>query len=353
MLKQGLIATPKAYFFSIPMLLGLAIFMLVWEAPGVLRDYAISVNPVTLTDGDISDGKCSTQRGFFTDCSAHLRYSYKGQSYENDVDIMFVDFHAGDYETDLVISADHPELSTLSLGIDMLWDRIITLGILALLLGGMGVGMIFFTLRIWRVVGQLRHPAELIPVPVEVTAFDRRRNRLSVTYADKVSARKTGRSALTRFETGQEPLIVGKAGGKAVALAVWHGKASLPVLLDRGLERIELTADERARALASLPPALISDAQPILVEQPKKAGMSIMKRLGIWLAVILLAVVGFFGYWLWYVTSAESAFNSPGMDINNMMPAAINSWGCDQLKKRFGNERAPFGCVAADYTSWK
>jgi hypothetical protein len=78
-----------------------------------------------------------------------------------------------------------------------------------------------------------------------------------------------------------------------------------------------------------------------------------MQRLGLFLVLLLLIAGGFFGYWLWYVTSAPSQYNSPGMDINNMMPEALNRWGCDQLKERFGDGRAPFGCVASDYQSWK
>ena len=70
-----------------------------------------------------------------------------GKNYDTEVEVMFVDFHMGDYETGLVISADHPELATMSLGLDKLWNRIMTLSILTVLLGGMGVGMIFLTLR--------------------------------------------------------------------------------------------------------------------------------------------------------------------------------------------------------------
>ncbi|MGO7515603.1 hypothetical protein ACC672_37960, partial [Rhizobium ruizarguesonis] len=59
-----------------------------------------------------------------------------------------LDFHTGDYETGLVISADHPELAKMSMGLDMLWNRIITLTVFAVLLGGMGLGMIFLGIRI-------------------------------------------------------------------------------------------------------------------------------------------------------------------------------------------------------------
>ncbi len=354
-LKHDVISTPRAYFWSTPLLLALAVFMFVWEAPGVVRDFRISQNPLVLATGEVRDGQCTTRRAIFTDCEARLVYSYDGKDYETDVNVMFVDFHTGDYETGLVISADHPELATISLGLDMLWNRIITLTAFVLFFAGLGLGMIFMALRIWRTKRQLRRPAILSPIPVEITAFDRKRGVLSITYHDKIAANKTGRSAYTRMMNGQEPLIVGEVKGKSIGLAVRHGNAALPVLVDNRLERIDLTDEERAAALAPL----IADQQasgsqqgPVLVEEQRK-GMSIWKRLKLFFGTLLLIAVGIFGFWFWYVTSSGTQFQSPGMDINNMMPKPLNAWGCDQLKKRFGHERVPFGCVADDYVSWK
>lgn len=352
-LARNVISTPNAYFWSTPIILALAIFLFVSEAPGVIRDYQISQNPLVLENGDVQNGRCTTRKAIFTDCEARLVYNYGGRDYDTEVEVMFVDFHTGDYETGLVISADHPELATMSLGLDMLWNRIITLTVFVILLGGMSLGMIFLGIRIWRVKGQLRRPAMLNPVPVEVTAFDRKRGVLSITYNDKIAADKTGRSAYTRMKNGEEPLIVGEAKGKAIGLAVRHGNTALPVLLDDRLQRVELTNDERAAALASLASQQEGDRNAtVLVEEPKKA-VSIWKRLQIFFGVLLLIVVGVVGFWLWYVTSSTTQFQSPGMDINNLMPAPLNEWGCQQLKKRFGQDRAPFGCVADDYTSWK
>lgn len=353
-LVRGVISMPKAYYLATPILLALGAFLLITEGPGIVRDYQISQNPLVIETGNI-DGECTTRKAVFTTCEVDLVYDHNGVRYEKDVDVMFVDIHSGSYETGIVISADHPELATISLGLDMLWNRIITLGAFAILLGGLPIGMIFLAMRVLRVGGQLRRPAVLTPVPVEITAIENKRNRLTVTYADKVSDRKTGRTAHTRFEPGQEPLIVGRAGNNAVALAVWHGKTSLPVLLDDRLERIEMSEQERTAALAPLLAATASNdgvRASDLVEPPKK-GPSLMKRLGLFLLVILLIIGGVFGYWVWYVTSAPSQFNSPGMDINNMMPEPLNRWGCDQLQKRFAQDRAPFGCVAADFQSWK
>ncbi|MBB2750729.1 UNVERIFIED_ORG: hypothetical protein GGI57_001405 [Rhizobium aethiopicum] len=352
-LARNVISTPNAYFWATPIILALAIFLFISEAPGVIRDFQINQNPLVLENGDVQNGKCTTRKAVFTDCEARLVYSYGGRNYDTEVEVMFVDFHTGDYETDLVISADHPELATMSLGLDMLWNRIITLTVFVVLLGGMSLGMIFLGMRIWRVKGQLRRPARLIPIPVEISAFDRKRGVLSITYNDKIAADKTGRSAYTRMKSGQEPLIVGEANGKAIGMAVRHGNTALPVLLDDRLQRVELTDAERTAALAPLAHQQDGDQHaPVLIEEPKRT-VSIWKRLRLFFGTLLLIVVGVGGFWLWYVTSSPTQFQSPGMDINNLMPAPLNQWGCDQLKKRFGQDRAPFGCTAADYTSWK
>lgn len=354
-LQRGAISIPLAYYFSTPVLLAIAIFMMVMEGPGILRDYTISQNPL-IVEGNI-DGSCRTRKAFFTTCEVDLSYEQNGQRYDKNVEVMFVDLHSGDYETGLVVSADHPELATITLGLDMLWNRIITLAVFTLLLGGGGLAMIFFALRIVRARAQLQHPAPLTVIPVEITGMETKRGRLAVTYADRLSERKTKRVAHTHFESGHEPIIVGDAGSHPVALAVWHGATSLPVLIDDRLERIDMTPEERREALeplyASAAAAGHGTAAAALAPAPARKGLSLARRLGLALLVVLLIVGGIFGYWLWYVTSAPSQYNSPGMDINDMMPEALNRWGCDQLKARFGDGLAPFGCTAADYQSWK
>ena len=352
-LKREAIATPVSYYFSIPILLAIAVFMVVTEAPGILRDYRISKNPLVVEDGSI-DGQCTTRKAIFTTCEVSLAYEHGGQRYDQDVEVMFVDMHSGDYETGLVIAADEPQLATISLGLDMLWNRIITLAVFATLLGGGALIMLFLALRILRVRRQLQQPAPLTPIHVEITGMDNKNRNLAVTYADRLDERKTKRVAFTRFEAGEEPIIVGENGSNLVALAVRHGDTSLPVLLDDRLQRIDMSEQERTDALAPLlASANANGGLRTATAAPARKGLSLARRLGLFLAVILLIVAGIFGYWLWYVTSAPSQFNSPGMDINNMLPEALNRWGCDQLQKRFADGPAPFGCTAADYRSWK
>lgn len=353
-LKCGVISVPAAYYFSIPVLLVILAVMLVAEGPGILRDYQISKDPLEIESGDIN-GSCKTRKAIFTTCEADLSYEHAGVSYTKDVEVMFVDFHSGDYETGLVISAKNPELATISLGLDMLWNRIITLGVFVALLGFGSLAMLFTLIRVLRARVQLRHPAPLTVIPVALTAVAEKRSRLFVTYADTIRDAKTKRQSFTHLERGRIPVVVGHTGKHDVALAVWHGNTALPVLLDDQLERIDLSNEERAQALASIAPMVASQAQ----EASSTAGAAIKKqpgllrRLGTFVAIVAVIIVAVFGYWLWYVTAAPSQFNSPGMDLNNIMPAAVNEWGCARLQERFADGPAPFGCTAADYRSWK
>lgn len=60
------------------------------------------------------------------------------------------------------------------------------------------------------------------------------------------------------------------------------------------------------------------------------------------LAAVLL-IVG--GTWYSYVAHADSPFDDVGSSLNAMMPGPINRYGCDMLKKRFGDlPIPPRGC---------
>lgn len=72
------------------------------------------------------------------------------------------------------------------------------------------------------------------------------------------------------------------------------------------------------------------------------------------LLVIVIAVVAVVGFrWYRYVTNTESPYEEVGITLNNMMPGPINAWGCAKLKASFGNGLPPYGCQAADGTSWR
>lgn len=351
-LKSASITTPRGYAWASPFMFLLVGFILYWQGPNLLRDYQISQNPIVLENGDIRDGKCQTRKAIFTDCEARLVYTYDGKSYDSETHIFFVDMHSGDYETALVISADHPELATLTLGLEKLWNRIISFGLLFGLIGFLCVASVFIGFRVAWVRSRLTTPAMLTPIPVEITAYKQSGRKLLVTYADKVADPKTNRTAYTRFGKGQEPIIIGEIKGKAVALALRHGKTSLPVLLDSGLERILMSEEERQSALSVIHAAKADEAENQPLRDPEKKG-GFLRGLLTLVAVVMVIIAAVLGYWLWYVISAETQYVQVGMEINNVLPAPMNEWGCGQLQKRFGDQNAPFGCTAGDYRSWK
>ena len=175
-LKRGVLSVPFAYYFSPVILLALAVFMLVAEGPGIIRDYKISQNPVEIADGDLN-GSCKTRKAVFTTCNAKLAYDYEGKHYKSDVEVMFIDMHSGDYEAGLVISGSDPQLATISLGLDMLWNRIITLVILSVLLGIGGVALLLALVRYFRAKSKLDEAQPLILLPVALTSVTKKTRR--------------------------------------------------------------------------------------------------------------------------------------------------------------------------------
>lgn len=245
--RPGYVGTLLAAFLTLLM----GGFMMVWQLPGLQRDWTISRNPVLVPDGEVQNGECTTRKGVFTDCEAHLSYAVDGQRYETDIALMFVDFHSGDYMVDIVRSGDRPELATMSIGIDKLWNRLIVLGLFLLLLVGGGLVLLWQGAQNMRVAGQLARKGRMEVVPVAITAVTPAGRRTNVTVRDPAGAtpRKTYVSA---FGKSEEPLIVSGPTGEARGVAVRLQGTRVPILLDRGLARLDLTAEERTAVLASM-----------------------------------------------------------------------------------------------------
>ncbi|KKC41425.1 hypothetical protein WH87_00235 [Devosia epidermidihirudinis] len=330
-------------------LAALATWLFVWQAPGIWRDYEISQNPVIIEDATTIDGECKTRRGL-TDCEVHLVYNYEGEGYDSNVSFAFVDFHSGDYLVDVVVSGDKPELATLSLGLEMLWNRMAVFGVFFLLVGGGAVLLLFKGIQINLSNGGARRPGALTLVPVELVSHNKTRfGKLMLGYADTLKGPKSRRVNHTHLSRDEEPLVVSNADGAPVGVAVKHEHAALPILLDAGLERLDMATEERRAMLETIGAPFAGE---VIAEAPKKQ-IRPLRGLLAFVAIIALVVIGVLGYWVWYVTSAGSQFDSIGMEINNLLPAGMNEWGCDQLQQRFGDDRAPFGCTAPDYVSWK
>lgn len=350
-LTQRPLLAPKGFWFAVIVLSALLVGMVWWQGPGLWRDVQINASPVYPDAVKTIDGECTTRRGLTT-CDADLIYNVDGTAYNSHVSLAFIDFHSGDYMVDVVVSEDKPELATLSLGLDMLWNRLAVFGVLfALLLGGIGA-MIYNAVAAARANANLGAPARLTLVPVEITNVLGKGKGSFVTYAEKLGKRRARRTANSWFGPDDAPLMITADDGALVGVAAKHPMARLPVLLDQRLLRItDLTETERGAMLGALPPAPEAASAAMGGKAPKKLhwGRGILA----FLIVIALGFAAVTAYWLYYVTSGETQFDALGMEINAMLPAPINAWGCSQLETRFGDDRAPFGCTASDYVSWK
>lgn len=232
------------------LLLGIGAFLVVWQIGGLQRDWKISRNPVVV-DGEVRDGECTTRKGIFTDCEGHLSYAVDGTQYETDVALMFVDMHSGDYMVDIVRSGDEPQLATMSIGIDKLWNRLGLFAFLTLCTVGGGLVLMWQGARNMRAASILSSPARFSAIPVSVDSATKSGKRTNYTIRDPAGRRPKAKF-IASFRANEEPLLVQNDKGELVGVAVRHPASPVPVLLDSEMKRLDLTPDERAAAVASL-----------------------------------------------------------------------------------------------------
>ncbi|GLQ11671.1 hypothetical protein GCM10007913_36030 [Devosia yakushimensis] len=245
--KTGIVPGIFSYLGGL-LLLGIGGFIAVWQVPGIVNDWVISQNPVVVYDSTVTDGHCTTRRAIFVDCEAHVTYTVKGKTFERDIELMFVDFNTGDYEVEVVRSGDKPQIVGLSLGLDMLWNRIIVGSGFVLLMGVLGAVLLFKGAQADQVRRLARKPLKLTAVPVTVTSISNVLGGKAVTYALPRPGKKRGTNVTSRMGRKQEPFWL---NGDGQALAALHEGSKTPILLDAELTRLELTDEERRKIEAA------------------------------------------------------------------------------------------------------
>lgn len=143
--------------------------------PGIVRDWQISLAPVTVRDADLSDGRCKTHF-VIVECSAKVSYKVGGVSYRAEPSVMFVGLDGYD-RASVVRSAEQPEVATLDIALEEMWNQIITAALLVALFVGIAgyvlVVVIPEALRSSRLVKE-EIPVEIVPPVVEITSSTRR-----------------------------------------------------------------------------------------------------------------------------------------------------------------------------------
>ena len=244
---------PGIFSYLGALLLGaLAVFIAVWQAPGIVNDWMVAQDPVVIYDADITDGECTTRQGVFVDCSAHVSYEVKAKQFERDIELMFVDFSTGDYQVDVVRSESRPQLAALSLGLDMLWNRIIVGTLFVLLIAAGAVALFLNGLRADRQRRIARQGTVLQPVSVDITNISKVVGGKAIQFQYGINRKNRPLLTISRFKSKEEPFWLHPDTGQA--LAVLPQGSTVPFLLDQNLQRLDLTDSERA-AIIGPPPA--------------------------------------------------------------------------------------------------
>ncbi len=242
--------------FSILLGLGaLAIVATIW--PGLYADYHILRAPVEVPQASMVEGECR-MRKFSVNCKATIAYPRDGAIQSRAVSFSYMAFSNEDRETRIVAERGNPDNITLSLAIEEFWNRF--LGSLLVV----AVFAVFSVLMMRRFLHQsasikaMRHPAPLRPVWARITQRTDKKDRSRITYAP-IDPALTGKAIASGFTKDERPWThYDPAQDETFTLAVTHPAATLPVLLDERLDRLDLTPDEaeviRARRDALLPP---------------------------------------------------------------------------------------------------
>ena len=226
-----------------------------WMVPDIVKDVQIRANPVAVPQAGIREGRCKTKLVLVT-CEAKLAYSVGPNRYATAVDFFFVDVHFGDYSAGVVRSQSKPELATLDIGLDKIWNRIATLlALVALFLFGF-VALVKQAVRAARLKRIARTTDQLTPVAVTVTQISKSWFNKSVACMYEEAGRK--RKFSERMGKKEDPFFL----GGQMALAVLPAGSPTPILVDETLTRLDLSDAERRTLHAARAASLAAGAWP-------------------------------------------------------------------------------------------
>jgi len=214
------------------------------DAPGIMRDWEISKNPTILRQAKVSNGKCKTRQGFITTCKVGVLFGERGKQKRKQLEFTFVDFHTGDYSVEVIASADKPEMVSLDLAVDKLWNRIIVACLLLL------AGLTFIIVEIiamakataTRRAFRAFNNKVLIPVPVEISKLSKNYGMHTAEYSYDFKGRKRKLTTALRRQT---PFFLSHRQDEKTALGVTDQYGEYVILMDEALTRLDFTDTER------------------------------------------------------------------------------------------------------------
>ena len=116
--------------FGVVLLGGILAASAIYTAPVVISDWQVRETAQPVPSARVSEGKCSAKLILHI-CDATLTLRIPQGSVTRRVNYVFTGLHAGDYGVGVMADPAQPERVTTDLGLDRLWNRTITLLVLA------------------------------------------------------------------------------------------------------------------------------------------------------------------------------------------------------------------------------
>lgn len=218
-------------------------FLFIWlQGPGIWRDWQIQNDPVVVENATMRNAICKVRKGIFYNCTADVGYAVEKRRYQHTLDLSFVTFHSGDFSAEVVRSASNPELATLDIGLDMLWNRIAVMVLFSGLLLGAGV-VLLLTGRKNSATRTLQGKLVMLS-GIKATIKNERKvfGKTIINFSCHIDGKE--RDFASAFQKGEEPFYLDREEHEALAALPADG--SVPFLLDGGVLRLELTEEERS-----------------------------------------------------------------------------------------------------------
>lgn len=102
----------------------------IYTAPAVISDWQVRGTAQPVPAGRVSEGSCSSKLVIHI-CDATLTLRTPQGTVTRRVNYLFTGLHTGDYNVEVLADPARPELVTTDLGLDRLWNRTITLVVIA------------------------------------------------------------------------------------------------------------------------------------------------------------------------------------------------------------------------------
>ena len=116
--------------FGLVALAALLVACAVFTAPPVLSDWQVRDTARPVAEARVTDGKCSAKIVLHI-CDVTLNLRTPTGTVVRRVNTVFTGFHVGDYNIRVMADPARPDLVTTDLALDRLWNRTITLLVIA------------------------------------------------------------------------------------------------------------------------------------------------------------------------------------------------------------------------------